>query len=188
MPVIHPRDVFVSLTHPTPQTSGGRTERTVDLSIERTIDGLPLVQISMTPDQFTSLMASRVTPMRTDVELLARPTDAQMTRIAARWFRPGDRVCPRSGGKVETVVEVAPLTGSQFRQQFRMLAGGIWHHSEDYELVPPPRAGEDSDVVRDAVRVADCYRDDSDPFIGRLVEQVDRLVAEVRSAGSQPVG
>jgi hypothetical protein len=184
MPVIHPRDVSVSLTHPTPQTSGGRVERTVDLTIERTVDGLPLVQISMTPDQFASLMASRVTPMRSDVELRALPTVDQMAKTAARWWRPGDRVHPRSGGQVVTVAQVLPIAGSLFRQQFRADGDVAWRHSDEYQL-DPPRPGEDSDTVRHAAKVADLWRADSDPIIHRLVEQIDALVAEVRTAAAQ---
>jgi hypothetical protein len=250
-----PRDIRVMITHAAPTSVGGPS-RTVGLEIEHAATGTPIVRATMTPVQFAAVMASSATVVPSEID----PPAPGRTPNLDEWHRPGDRVVHRAGGKVLTVDDVQPIIGAEDRQQFRATEDTMWHHSDQYQVVPPqptspwlnvtltwttnmyltvpcqgqvrvteygtdgsvihavfrqrnddgtyspavevdspewiyrgrtnPRtqvcpnpaahAGEDSDAVSDAARVADAWRDDSDPIIRRLVAQIDALVGEAR--------
>jgi hypothetical protein len=121
-------DVRVMLTHPASTRPG--VSRSVALYLERASDSEPIARLSLTPDQFAAVMAGSATVVTSSIPLprlgATRPDS---------WFRPDDRVYPRSGGEVVTVDEVRLIGGTTDRQQFR--AKGMWRHSDEYQLEPP---------------------------------------------------
>lgn len=136
-PKYGPDDVRLMMAHPTgssPQNADNPRVITLDAEVAATGDNL--FRLEMSPVQFAELVASRATVVHS-VSPVAGSREAFQADPWSTWFRPGDRVYPRSGGQVLTVAEVQPIEGSQGRQQFRPegAQGSFrWLHSDEYRL------------------------------------------------------
>lgn len=64
-----PNDVRLMMSHPAMSNPGGR--RWIDLDVERAVDGEPVLRLSMTPDQFAAVIASKATVVRSGIPVPA---------------------------------------------------------------------------------------------------------------------
>lgn len=124
-----PDDVRVSMAHTASSTGH---DRIIGLDLERASDGAPIVSLSLSPEEFAAVIATRATVVRSSIPLASPIAPAAVD--PSEWFRPGDRVYPRPGGQVVLVHQVTTIGRGRERQMFRASGEQVWCRTDDYQL------------------------------------------------------